>query len=1380
MQQLTNYKVYSTDDKTSIPCQVVNSSYQHNKDILYVSTTQRSHLHVFEESNSEASVDTCVNDLYESLDFRGNSCYVESESCDSLYRCANSDTLFLSNSFVESVSITGQESFQHFVKPSESISVSVIGQRIYSPLHAVPTIPCSNLSFNETVLQRGVLFKKENNRTRGFGDGSDSSSSDEDNNGEDKRGIHTSLVSHYHSPNPQQHSLPTDNPRYKSQSAAVNTSLTPQTSAGTSHISTKHDGRLREVATAKPFMGVGVTFPNSPAMYTSKGEYLINDSLTERGPILLDIPNGRNELVMAAYSTQSIPKLYPIVGLRKELPGIALPPPIPLDLPKIHSSKKVTNVASHQQVVREQPVGTAPGTVPGSNVQKPQHMASVVSHQQQAPLSQSMDFSDPVSIIGRAALFLTAGDYGATIKVLEVLDKHLVLPDDIDMAKEFGQGLANYKNLHYRAAKPCFNALFEKSINHRSPGNQAVASIYLGEIEMSWAKYKDAEKHFTLAVTNYNPDNVAEKFQQTILTKSAVLVKKGQCHRSLSQIKEAINAFKLAKEVAESAQEQARGSKLKTAKEDELSAVCALGNILQSIGDYEQSFEYYEKSLKLAGELGDHVSIGWAHGNLGNAMLGLDQKDKALDHLITAFHMSARYEGNPLAVGRAVSNLGNAYQAIGNLEKAKEHYELALGHAIYGNDLQGQGRACGNIGNVYMLLKEPVKAVHYYTETLRLSTDRNTKITGHHNRGCARFDVAECIIQGKKPKELVPATTQDSEYGRLTIKLTDEVITTDPVQETKPNREPSAQSISEQKESSMSAEMLPVMIKGKVYEGTASVEIVRMAEALPFLETAQRDLLEAIDSHEQGVQNVKGSHEALSLSLSLFESNSRSFYKMQETLVELGKLCQRLSQLGLMDMAAAKPQEFKDALVYGEQARARTLGELVLQKKKTVYSDLFSITTPLTIQVIYKTVKLQKFPVVFLSYCVSKLLMWILVPVNDEVIIRCQSMELKEEDLENSSFELYIRYNLLQFLSKDEIYIFRRCAYEQESPFTVLHDVIAIKIIEGLKSIGCSEVTEFIVIPDSVTHLLPFSPLMNKSNWQFFGDKYRVRIVPSFLSLLVMSMTSNPVVEIPGDKGDFLIVGNPTIPAFMYDSTQWNLGRLPYAEKEAISVASIIGAIPVLREQATKQSVLYRLRSAKVIHLATHGSASAGFLAFTSSFPVSKSGLAEKEHILIFPKEIETLNISPALVVLSSCDSARGQVKAEGVIGMARAFLSAGAHSVLVSLWRVPDESANVFMNFFYQFLVNGLPSLQALQRSMQCLRCFLKYSHYVHWSGFQIIGKEVTFHKDSNAQFPIQKLLGEVSIFPRQHVKIIEENLLGVRNKIFTDVQVCFHCYCV
>ena len=961
-----------------------------------------------------------------------------------------------------------------------SPSPTAVGQQTGQvPTHTISTISCNNISDNEKTFQESVLKNKGDFDGNSIDDGSDNSV-DDDSDDDDK----------------DQRSL-SNNPRHKTLSTINHTQHTP---VGTSHVTLKHGSSKTREAALKTNFG-GITLLKSLPGYASRTDYLLGNNLKERGTILLDIPNGNNELVIAAYSTQSVPKLYPIVGLRKELPGIALPPPIPLDLPKLNLNEKLKSTSSHQQLLREQLKKTDSrlGTVSGTNIQNPQSLISSQSQQRQSPRRQSIDLTDPVSIINAAAVFLTAGDYGTGIRVLEILDKHLVLPEDSDMAKEFGQGLANYKNLRYRAAKPCFNALFEKSMNYHSSGNQALASIYLGEIEMSWAKYKDAEKHFTLAVTYYNPDNVAEKFQHTILTKSAVLVKKGQCHKLLSQIREAINAFKMAKEVAELAQEQARGSKLKTAKEDELSALSALGNILQSIGDYEQSFEYYEKSLKLAGELGDHVSVGWAHGNLGNAMLGLDQKDKALDHLITAFHMSARYEGNPLAVGRAVSNLGNAYQAIGNLPKAKEYYEIALGHAIYGNDLQGQGRVCGNIGNIYILLKEPVKAVHYYTETLRLSTDKNTKVTGYHNRGCARFDVAECIVQGKKPKELVTATTPDPVYDRLTIKLTDEVITTDPVQE---KAEPSAQSVSEQRESSMS-------IKGKTCDGETNVKIVRLVEALPFLETAKSDLLEAIESHEQSIQNVKGSHDTLSLLLSLSESNSRSFYKIQETLVELGKLRQRLSELGVTDMTAAEPKEFKDALVYGEQARARTLGELVLQKKKTMYSDLFSISTPLKIQDIYRTVLREKMPVIFLSYCVSKLLMWILVPVNDKVEMKCQSIELKEEDLENSSFELYIRYNLLQFLSKDEIYIFRQCTYEQESPFTVLHDVIAIKIIEGLKSVGCSGVTEFIVIPDSVTHLLPFSPLMNKHNWQFFGDKYRIKVVPSFLSLLVMSMTSN-------------------------------------------------------------------------------------------------------------------------------------------------------------------------------------------------------------------------------------------------------------------------------
>jgi len=66
-----------------------------------------------------------------------------------------------------------------------------------------------------------------------------------------------------------------------------------------------------------------------------------------------------------------------------------------------------------------------------------------------------------------------------------------------------------------------------------------------------------------------------------------------------------------------------------------------------------------------------------------------------------------------------------------------------------------------------MLLKEPAKAVCYYTETLCLCTDRSTKITGYHNRGCARYDIAELIRQRKKPKELVPSASPNSVYKKI-------------------------------------------------------------------------------------------------------------------------------------------------------------------------------------------------------------------------------------------------------------------------------------------------------------------------------------------------------------------------------------------------------------------------------------------------------------------------------------------------------------------------------------------------------------------------------------------------------------------------------------
>ncbi len=85
----------------------------------------------------------------------------------------------------------------------------------------------------------------------------------------------------------------------------------------------------------------------------------------ERGPILLDIPNGRNELVLDGQKIREVPKLYPIIGLRKHTEGIALPPPVPLDLPEIKGENKAVKSTQGASATHMQPA-SAPGRQPAS------------------------------------------------------------------------------------------------------------------------------------------------------------------------------------------------------------------------------------------------------------------------------------------------------------------------------------------------------------------------------------------------------------------------------------------------------------------------------------------------------------------------------------------------------------------------------------------------------------------------------------------------------------------------------------------------------------------------------------------------------------------------------------------------------------------------------------------------------------------------------------------------------------------------------------------------------------------------------------------------------------------------------------------------------
>lgn len=122
----------------------------------------------------------------------------------------------------------------------------------------------------------------------------------------------------------------------------------------------------------------------------------------------------------------------------------------------------------------------------------------------------------------------------------------------------------------------------------------------------------------------------------------------------------------------------------------------------------------------------------------------------------------------------------------------------------------------------------------------------------------------------------------------------------------------------------------------------------------------------------------------------------------------------------------------------------------------------------------------------------------------------------------------------------------------------------------------------------------------------------------------------------------------------------------------------------------------------------------------------------EPDYILTM-SDVQAVKLRARLVVLSCCHSGRGAVMSEGVVGMARAFLSAGARSVLVSLWAIDDEATMEFMKSFYKHLRYGESASVALHQAMKFLRELDKFCVPKYWAPFVLIGDNVTIEFGEN-----------------------------------------------
>lgn len=289
-----------------------------------------------------------------------------------------------------------------------------------------------------------------------------------------------------------------------------------------------------------------------------------------------------------------------------------------------------------------------------------------------------------------------------------------------------------------------------------------------------------------------------------------------------------------------------------------------------------------------------------------------------------------------------------------------------------------------------------------------------------------------------------------------------------------------------------------------------------------------------------------------------------------------------------------------------------------------------------------------------------------------------------------------------------------------------LHQVLIEPIEDVLAPL--TETDPIVFIPQGELFSVPFAALRDRQG-NYLIENHTILTAPSIQVMQLAQQQrrdhpSKPLSALTAE--DLLIVGNPDMPE-AWDTksrTYRQLSNLSGAQTEAEAVASFFSDVPLLNGAATERLVSQQMPAASVIHLATHGLLEYGNPADSGidDVPGAIALTPDNEHDgLLTSAEISTLDLNADLVVLSACDTGLGQITGDGVIGLARSLMGAGATSVVVSLWAVPDAPTAELMTEFYRQLQQGETKAQALRQAM--LETMKLHEKPSDWAAFTVMG---------------------------------------------------------
>ena len=766
----------------------------------------------------------------------------------------------------------------------------------------------------------------------------------------------------------------------------------------------------------------------------------------------------------------------------------------------------------------------------------------------------------------------------------------------------------------------------------------------------------------------------------------------GNAFHRLGDIKKAIEYhnlhLKIAKEVGD--------------KHGEGDAYGNLGSAYGRLGDFKKAIEYHNLDLKIAEEVGDKHGEGGAYGNLGNAYHSLGDLKKAIEY--HNLHLKIAKEiGDKHGEGGVYGNLGKAYDRLGDFKKAIEYQNLHLKIAKEVGDKHGEGGAYGNLGNAYHSLGDLKKAIEYHNLHLKIAKEIGDK----HGEGGAYGNLGNAYHSLGGFKKAI-------EYQNLHLKIAKEVGDKHGEGGAYGHLGNAYLSLGNFKKA-IEYQNLHLKIAKEVGDKCLEAEAYYLLGCVFELQGGMPKAVE----HYQASINLFNSLRALLKSKDEWKVNFRNRHQMAYT-----GLWRVLAEQGNVD----------EALFFAEKGRAQALTDLM--------ESSFCGGTSYHKGEDEDCAVLKNVPsnTVFQAVDEANVNLWV---VSEGKQVQLRKSKLKGFVSENSessqSFESFmlgvytqlgVRSNVrcenrsLDALREGRSKVDEKTKeanpqphIQQDECLSTLYD-IAMKPVADL-----IEGDELLIIPDGPLWIAPYAALKD-GNSKYLCESFTTRVAPSLASLRL-------IADCPDDyhkSSGALLVGDPWVSEVTNSEGEKVLEQLPCAKEEVEMIGKILNITPITGRQATKREVLKRLSSVSLVHFAAHGCPETGEIALTPDLDRISTVPTEKEDYILTIRDVLNVQLRAKLVVLSCCHSGRGEIKAEGVVGIARAFMGAGARSVVVSLWAIDDEATLQFMKCFYQHLAESKPTSKSLNLAMKSLRESDEFHDIKYWAPFLLVGDDLTF----------------------------------------------------